>query len=405
MVPTPRRSSRRGSGSRTSAPSPSRTRKCAEPCRSSRLALLPAGAAAQSSQFGVRGLGHAGPAAQRAHFSLGGAFGMFDASVRPQPGRAGQRRRADRPVHRRSRTSGTSRTRRAPRRCARPAFPTSSIAGPVRQAPAVARHQLLQLHQPRLHAGEQPTPSILRGVLVPVQRHLLLARRPERPALRRRLSLRRRLDRRWLASTSSPAPTACGPSGVRRHDLPGRHPELRAVVRRGRVRRRRDPEVRAGIQRRGHGPVRRARATSIAIRPGSARWTCRIPSGSGIRWRPQPKLELGEPTCSCGPGPAPTATCWRSGGTGAENTVRGVAGRRVHVGPSPADPSARSASAPATGRCRFRWCPASSPASSASRIGTGMRFAQERAGIDLGLEHVWRSAGAYSERAFLLTSE
>jgi hypothetical protein len=35
-------------------------------------------------------------------------------------------------------------------------------------------------------------------------------------------------------------------------------------------------------------------------------------------------------------------------------------------------------------------------------LGTGIRFAQERAGIDLGLEHVWRSAGAYSERAFLL---
>jgi hypothetical protein len=36
-------------------------------------------------------------------------------------------------------------------------------------------------------------------------------------------------------------------------------------------------------------------------------------------------------------------------------------------------------------------------------IGSALRFAQERAGIDLGLEHVWRSAGAFSERAFLVS--
>jgi hypothetical protein len=35
--------------------------------------------------------------------------------------------------------------------------------------------------------------------------------------------------------------------------------------------------------------------------------------------------------------------------------------------------------------------------------GTGMRFGQQRAGIDLTVEHVWRSEDAYSERAFLLS--
>jgi hypothetical protein len=34
--------------------------------------------------------------------------------------------------------------------------------------------------------------------------------------------------------------------------------------------------------------------------------------------------------------------------------------------------------------------------------GTGMRFAQQRGGIDLTVEHVWRSEDAYSERAFLV---
>ena len=35
--------------------------------------------------------------------------------------------------------------------------------------------------------------------------------------------------------------------------------------------------------------------------------------------------------------------------------------------------------------------------------GTGLRFAQDRAGLDLALEQVWRSEGAaYSERALTL---
>ena len=35
--------------------------------------------------------------------------------------------------------------------------------------------------------------------------------------------------------------------------------------------------------------------------------------------------------------------------------------------------------------------------------GTGLRFAQQRAGMDLALEHVWRSEGPYQERGFILS--
>jgi hypothetical protein len=35
--------------------------------------------------------------------------------------------------------------------------------------------------------------------------------------------------------------------------------------------------------------------------------------------------------------------------------------------------------------------------------GSGIRFAQQRAGIDVTVEHAWRSEGAYSERGFLLS--
>lgn len=35
--------------------------------------------------------------------------------------------------------------------------------------------------------------------------------------------------------------------------------------------------------------------------------------------------------------------------------------------------------------------------------GTGVRFAQQRAGVDLAVEHVWRSEGPYKERGFILS--
>jgi hypothetical protein len=47
--------------------------------------------------------------------------------------------------------------------------------------------------------------------------------------------------------------------------------------------------------------------------------------------------------------------------------------------------------------------PGEQPSEFGISAGTGFRFGQGRAGLDLGLEHVWRAAGAFSERAFLLT--
>jgi len=35
--------------------------------------------------------------------------------------------------------------------------------------------------------------------------------------------------------------------------------------------------------------------------------------------------------------------------------------------------------------------------------GSGLRFAQQRGGVDLTVEHAWRSEGAYSERGFTLS--
>ena len=102
-------SSPRGSGSRFSAPSPSRIRKCAEPCCSSRLASVPGAAAAQSSQFGVRGLGLPGRSLSTYAFATGGAFGMFDPTSGLNPAALGRLTALTAGVRAPCRTSGTSR--------------------------------------------------------------------------------------------------------------------------------------------------------------------------------------------------------------------------------------------------------------------------------------------------------
>ena len=53
------------------------------------LAAVPGAAAAQSSQFGVRGLGLPGRSLSTYAFGTGGAFGMFDPASGLEPGRAG----------------------------------------------------------------------------------------------------------------------------------------------------------------------------------------------------------------------------------------------------------------------------------------------------------------------------
>lgn len=55
------------------------------------------------------------------------------------------------------------------------------------------------------------------------------------------------------------------------------------------------------------------------------------------------------------------------------------------------------------GTAPFLLQPEEQPTELGISLGTGTRFAQQRAGVDLALEHVWRSAGEFSERALLVT--
>jgi hypothetical protein len=89
------------------------------------------------------------------------------------------------------------------------------------------------------------------------------------------------------------------------------------------------------------------------------------------------------------------------GGTGANNTIEVAAGAQFTPDPKrpysrPLRLGARYATLP------FPLVPGDQGHEFGLSLGTGMRFAQQRAGLDLALEHVWRSEGVYSERAFLL---
>jgi hypothetical protein len=122
--------------------------------------------------------------------------------------------------------------------------------------------------------------------------------------------------------------------------------------------------------------------------------------GLGLQWRPSRKLNLASQllvkTWS-----GANSDLLAQGGTGADNTAEVSFGGEFSSDPRrptrrPIRFGARYGSLP------FSIIEGDRPYEFGLSLGTGIRFAQERAGIDLGLEHVWRSAGDYSERAFLL---
>jgi len=123
--------------------------------------------------------------------------------------------------------------------------------------------------------------------------------------------------------------------------------------------------------------------------------------GLGVRWRARPKLELATQalvkTWS-----AANSDLLAQGGTGAENTIELALGGEYT--PDPERPGRRPIRFGARyGTLPFLLSPGDQPHEFGLSLGTGLRFAQERAGVDLGLEHVWRSsAGDFSERAFLI---
>jgi hypothetical protein len=123
--------------------------------------------------------------------------------------------------------------------------------------------------------------------------------------------------------------------------------------------------------------------------------------GLGLRWQVRPKLALASQglfrTWS-----GANSDLLAQGGTGADNTFEVAFGGEFT--PDVKRPSKKPLRFGARyGSLPFPLVIGEQAHEFGVSIGSGLRFAQERAGIDLGLEHVWRSAGAFSERAFLVS--
>jgi hypothetical protein len=123
--------------------------------------------------------------------------------------------------------------------------------------------------------------------------------------------------------------------------------------------------------------------------------------GFGVRVRPTQQLELASDiiyrTWS-----GANSDLLAQGGTGAENTYQVALGGEFT--PDLRRPNRRPIRFGARyGTLPFPLVPGDQPTEFGLSLGSGVRFAQQRAGIDLSLEHVWRSAGDYSERAFTVT--
>jgi hypothetical protein len=123
--------------------------------------------------------------------------------------------------------------------------------------------------------------------------------------------------------------------------------------------------------------------------------------GVGFRWLPAPNLALGSHgivrTWS-----AANSDLLQQGGIGSENTFEIAAG--LEYASDPKEPYRRPLRLGARyGRLPFPVVAGQQGSEFAVSIGSGTRFAQQRGGVDLALEHVWRSEGAYSERAFVLS--
>src|SRR6185437_407163 len=122
--------------------------------------------------------------------------------------------------------------------------------------------------------------------------------------------------------------------------------------------------------------------------------------GFGMRWHARPKLEMASQllvhTWS-----GANSDLLAQGGVGSKNNYEASFG--LEYTPNLRRPARRPLRLGVRyGTLPFLLDTGEQPKEFGVSAGTGIRFAQERAGVDLGLEHVWRSAGAFKERTFLL---
>jgi hypothetical protein len=362
------------------------------------LALLPGVARAQSSQFGVRGLGIPGRGLAVSATGSAGAFGLFDPESSLNPAALGAVATltsvftAAQSFRHTENPAGTASLRDT-------RFPHLSVAGPVRQAAAAVGLSYSNYTSRDFTVATEATID-LRGVPVGVTDSF-----SSRGGLNDfRLAGSYRVHNSWTLG-----------AGV--HIITGSNRlESRRVFS--------DPNYLSTTQRseisyagvgvsggviRGFGP--RLAIAALVRTDGHVnvdRDSARVGRidlpysfGFGLRLQPGAQWDLGVQTIVRTWSGA-NSDLLEQGGNGAENTFEVAAGARFTSDPKrpyrrPIRLGVRYATLP------FPLLPGEQSHEFGVSLGSGMRFAQQRAGVDLALEHLWRSGGAYSERAFIVS--
>ncbi len=362
------------------------------------LALVPATAMAQASQFGVRGLGVPGRALSTRAAGSSGAFGMFDAESGLNPGALGglsvmtanfniaqSFRTAENPV-------GSESLRDV-------RFPFISFGGPIRTTP-VAVSISYSTYANRDFSVATGDTIVLRDVLVPV--FDTLSSRGGLSDLR--LAGSYRLRERTVVAGALHVITGSNRMQSRRsfaddQYLPvaqsaelsyaGVGFELGAVH-----------QVGSGLW---VAATARSDGKVIVDRDSARVSEVDLPYalGLGLRWKAGSRLDLAtHGTFKTWSGA--NSDLLASGGTGADNTFE-VAFGGEYIG-DPRRPYRRPIRFGAHfATLPFPVRPGVQPREFGVSLGTGVRFAQDRAGIDLSVEHLWRSADAFKERAFVIS--
>ena len=362
------------------------------------LVLWPATAVAQASQFGVRGLGTPGRAISTRAVATSGAFGLFDPQSALNPAALGglpamtatfngaqSFRSVDNPAGSESLRSSR--------------FPHASFAGPVPGSPVVVGLSYSTYANRDFSVATSDTLQ-LRDDLVPVSD--TLSSRGGLSDLRFAASYRWR--ERTTVGGSFHVITGSNRMESRRtfaddQYLPveqsaelsylGVGVSLGVVQQLG-------PALWVAAVARSDGNVKVDR-DSVRVSQVDLPYT----AGLGLRWRATGRLDLAAHglyhTWS-----GANSDLLASGGTGAENTYEvALGGEYVSDPRRPYRRPIRFGGHYAT--LPFPLQPGVQPTEFGLSIGTGTRFAQERAGVDVALEHVWRSAGDFDERAFVFS--
>jgi hypothetical protein len=362
------------------------------------LVALPGVAGAQASQFGVRGLGYPGRALSARALATGGAFGMFDGESSLNPAALSSVttamavftgvqdfRHVENPA-------GAESLRES-------RFPQIGFIGPVKRFPLVLGLSYSSYTARDFTVATADTVE-LRGVLVPVSD--TLSSRGGISDLR--LAGSYRVAPPWIVGGALHVLTGTNRLDFRRafadpsYDLPGSQTSELSYAGVG---------VSLGVIRElgsrfSVALLARMDGEANVDRDSTRIYEVDLPYtfGMGLRLRVSPRLELGSQgiyrTWS-----GANSDLLGLGSPGVENTFE------VALGGEYADPrrpyrrpirfGARYATLP------FLLRPGEQPHEFTVSLGSGARFAQQRGGVDLSLEHTWRSAGEFSERSFVVT--